>query len=114
MSEHMKKHLTNINIDGIIFCLPKEDKSAILKLIKSVSVETENPFADLEACLPKYSINLRGARKHLGMSQKQLSLKSGIDISNISKMENGERKIGVSIAKRLAEILKVSPKVFLI
>ncbi len=113
MSEATKKHHTNIVIDGKKFHIPKEQKKAILTLIKGVAEETDNPFEELERELPVYAISLRGARKKEGLSQKELSKKTGIDISNISKMENGERQIGEVIAKKLAKILKVSYKVFL-
>lgn len=56
---------------------------------------------------------LRGARAREGMTQKQLSEKTGIPTRHLSEMENGKRPIGKAMAKRLGEALGVGYKVFL-
>lgn len=48
---------------------------------------------------------LRAYRQKLGMSQKDLEMKSGISRHNISLMESGKRKIGLSVARQLAPVL---------
>lgn len=56
---------------------------------------------------------LRGARAREGLTQKQLSEKTGIPARHLSEMENGKRPIGKTMAKRLSEALGVGYKVFL-
>lgn len=113
MSVPMKKPLTNIKIDDQIFYISKDEKKAILTLLNGVSENCENPFEALEKLLPASAIKLRGARKRLGLSQLDLSKQTGISASNISKIENGERGIGIITAKKLSKALKISYKVFL-
>ena len=110
MSVLMKKHLTNITIDGMLFYVSKEHKKAITTIVSEMSVCDENPFAEIEAQLPVYSICLRGARYKEGFSQREVSKRTGIAVTNISKMENGQRKIGEKVAKKLARIYKVNYK----
>jgi len=107
MSVLMKKPLTNITIDGMLFYVSKEHKKAITTIVSEMSVSDENPFVEIEARLPSYSICLRGARHKEGFSQKEVSKRTGIAITNLSKMENGQRKIGEKLAKKLAKIYKV-------
>ena len=47
------------------------------------------------------------------MSQKRLSVVTGVSVQNISAMENGRRAIGKDVAKRFAEALHVDWRVFL-
>ena len=114
MSVHMKKHLTKICIDEHNFHIPVAQKKAILTLIKGLSEENKNPLEDLERTLPKYAIVLRGSRKKECLSQEDLCELTGIAVTNISKMENGQRKIGKTVAKKLGIALKINPKVFLV
>ena len=67
------------------------------------------PFKDQE--LP--GVFLCGARGREGLTQKQLSEKTGIPTRHISEMENGKRPIDKAMAKRLGEALGVGYKVFL-
>ena len=48
---------------------------------------------------------LQGARAQLGISQKQLSALSGIDQSDISKIERGAANPSISTLERLAKAL---------
>lgn len=61
----------------------------------------------------KAGIVLRGARHRENLSQKKLASLCGISQDNLSKMENGKRTIGASIAKRLAEALNIDAKLLL-
>lgn len=56
---------------------------------------------------------LAGARYREGLTQKQLSEKTGIRQAHISAMENGKRTIGKKAAKLLGAALNISWKVFL-
>lgn len=111
MSVLMKKPHTDILIDGEVFHVLKQHKQTLVTIIKTLSVE--DPFKNMEDKLPKYALSLRGARHKEGVSQKELSIMTGIAITNISKMENGQRKIGKTVAKKLAQALKVKYKIFL-
>ena len=62
---------------------------------------------------PEWAVCLRAARSKNSLSQRELSEKSGISITTISKYENGERKISVIQAKKLAKILKTNHNIFL-
>jgi transcriptional regulator with XRE-family HTH domain len=46
-------------------------------------------------------------RKALGLSRKELAVRSGIAYSTVSVVERGERKVRVSTASRLAKGLDI-------
>ena len=48
------------------------------------------------------------ARRGAGFTQLQFALKSGIDQSNLSKYERGERKISVYMLHKFAQALDLS------
>ena len=56
---------------------------------------------------------LSGARYREGMTQAQLSEKTGIPRRHISEMENGKRTIGRQNARRLGAALHVDPRLLL-
>lgn len=56
---------------------------------------------------------LQGTRYREGMTQVELSAKTGIPQRHISEMENGKRPIGKVNAKKLAEAMDVSYRIFL-
>jgi DNA-binding XRE family transcriptional regulator len=56
---------------------------------------------------------LRGSRHKEGITQKQLSERTGIPQRHISMMEHGKRPIGKEMAKRLGKALNIGFKVFL-
>ena len=62
---------------------------------------------------PEWAVCLRAARYKKSLSQKELSKKSQIPITAISKYENGEREISITQAKKLAKALSTNYKVFL-
>jgi len=53
---------------------------------------------------------LAGFRHREGMTQVELAEGSGIPRRHISEMENGKRPIGKANAKKLAEALKIDPR----
>jgi DNA-binding XRE family transcriptional regulator len=55
----------------------------------------------------KAGLVLRGARYRENMSQVQLAKKSGVNQTEISKIENGKRSVGEKVAKRLAKALNI-------
>jgi ribosome-binding protein aMBF1 (putative translation factor) len=60
--------------------------------------------AEYEALEPEFAIiqAMIDARKNSGLTQQQLSEKTGIDQSDISRIENGEANPSLRILKRLA------------
>ena len=56
---------------------------------------------------------LRNLREATGMTQKEISEKTGHRPSYISDLETGQRQIGRKTAKKLARIFNVSPAVFI-
>jgi len=110
----MKKHLTKVAIGKKEFILSQNDAQAILSLAESLDrtnryqdgVPAEVVFKQIAKDRPKGAIYLRGIRNRENMSQKELEKKSGIPLSNISKYENGTRKITESVAKKFAKIFK--------
>ena len=59
--------------------------------------------------LEVFAQNLRSARKAAGITQEQLALSAGLDMSNVSRYEAGAREPGVRVIFRLAAALDVPP-----
>jgi predicted transcriptional regulator len=55
-------------------------------------------------------ILLAGARYREGLTQQELSSRTGIQRRHISEMEGGKRPIGKSNARKLAGVLKIDPR----
>ena len=103
--------------EPMVFKLSGKNAKSILKLLAPYQEENSISWDALAATrIKKYSepgLALRGARVKEGLSQADLSKKTGIAQYNLSKMENGERPIGKSLAKRLSKILNVDYRIFL-
>jgi len=56
---------------------------------------------------------LRGLRNRDDLTQAELAKKTGMLQSHISEMENGNRSIGKTIAKKFAQVFNTDYKVFL-
>jgi plasmid maintenance system antidote protein VapI len=76
-------------------------------------VTVEDHFKKVYGNTPEGAVYLAGLRYREDLTQKELGELIGVDQSNISKMENGERPIGKNIAKRLVEVFKVDYRLFL-
>jgi len=77
------------------------------------SIPADEVFKDLDEKYTRPGVALRGARGKEGLSQGELAKKLDIPQGNLSKMENGKRPIGKSMAKRLSKILNIDYRVFL-
>lgn len=53
--------------------------------------------------------NLRAARKKLGLTQEQVAERSGVHVTEISRMEAGKRDPQVSTLLKLAKAVEVPP-----
>ncbi|HEY6761088.1 MAG TPA: helix-turn-helix transcriptional regulator [Baekduia sp.] len=56
-----------------------------------------------------FARNLRAARIAAGMTQEDLALATGLDMSNISRYEAGDREPRITMVAKLAAHLDVSP-----
>lgn len=76
------------------------------KIDVRVGVNT-NSLNNIEASTPEAQLKrfIHETRKSLHMSQRELSEKSGINQSNLSKIENGIINPSISTIKRLASSL---------
>ncbi len=63
--------------------------------------------------LAPFGENLRLLRKKTGLNQEQLATQAGLDRTYVSSVERGERNISLRNICRIAEALKVNPKVLL-
>lgn len=84
------------------------------QLVRNQEVEGSIPwreskhFKEIEDNPP--AAFLSGARYREGLTQVELSERSGIPRRHISEMENGKRPIGKTNARKLAEILHIDPR----
>ena len=53
--------------------------------------------------------NLRETRKQLGLTQEEVSQRSGVQAGEISRIESGKRDPQVSTVERLAKALDIPP-----
>ena len=53
--------------------------------------------------------NLRDARERLGLTQEQVSDRSGVQAGEVSRIERGKRDPKVSTLEKLAAALEVEP-----
>ena len=77
------------------------------ELLRNPEIKTE-----YEALEPEYNIiqALIDARKQQGITQKELSEKTGITQADISRIENGSRNPSLAMLKRLANGLGMTLK----
>ncbi len=117
MQAHMKKRPTEtieLRFIGPIVNMAR----AVEKLKPLGFVDTSDSVPWREA-YPGYSEAqllgkaLAGARCREGLTQVQLSEKTGIPQRHISEMENGKRPIGKEMAKRLGKALNIGYRAFL-
>lgn len=96
-----------------------EEKNSPLDQSKSQNKHSEKSIDWKEAANQVFgdrsstALNLRGLRNREGLTQAQLGQAIGVEQSNISKMERGERQIGAKIAKRIERTFKIDYRLFL-
>ena len=61
------------------------------------------------SAVSKLGRNLRAARAKLGMSQEQVSERSGVHATEVSRIESSKRDPRVSTVERLAKAVKMKP-----
>lgn len=80
---------------------------------KEISIDWKDAFKEAFGDIPTSAVSLKGMRNREGWTQVELGEKIGVSQANLSKMENGKRTIGKSIAKKLAGIFKTDYRLFL-
>lgn len=53
--------------------------------------------------------NLRAARKRLGITQEEVARRSGVHVTEVSRIEAGKRDPKVSTLERLAKAVEMEP-----
>ena len=104
MQAHTRKHRTDDY--NVRMPLSKENASKRSSNWRDAAKEV---FGDH----PSTALNLRGLRNREGLTQEQLGKAIGIEQSNISKMERGERQINAKTARKLEELFNVDYRLFL-
>ena len=84
-----------------------------LQELKNELMMDEAFRSEYEALQPEMDITraLMDARIQAGLTQKELSKKSGISQADISRLENGTRNPSLSLLKRLADAMNTTLKI---
>lgn len=114
----MKKLLTRVTIGTETLSIPTKEAKALLSLAKALDkiddewIPADVVLKEIAGKRPMGAVYLRGSRCKLGLSQKELAKMAGIHSGDISKYENGSRKITEPLAKKFAKALKTDHKRF--
>ena len=111
---HIETHIYGQGADYIINILKNKLPDLVVtdddeELITISSSDWYNEMA--EQMTPGTSLRVR--RENMGLTQTELSEKTGIAVPNISLMEAGKRVIGLRTARKLANALNCSIDNFL-
>ncbi|MFI5344162.1 MAG: helix-turn-helix transcriptional regulator [Chlamydiales bacterium] len=104
MLAHTSKHLTEERNSSHKISRRKDSKA---------STNWRDAAKEVFGDMPSTALNLRGLRNREGLTQAQLGEAIGVEQSNISKMERGERQIGAKIAKKLEKLFDIDYRLFL-
>lgn len=113
----MKKHTKHSNDilciqhAGVIYHFPK--KVAQKYIVAEDLINSDNIFADINKRYTKPGALLRGLRARERMTQIAMAQRIKVTQSDISQMENGTRKIGRTIAKRIEKLFGTNYRSFL-
>lgn len=114
MSNFLKKPLADITIDGKEFKIPRAKAEALLELVRGFHVSEELDFKVVykneNKSRTRGAIYLKGTRLKKGLSQKELGKLTGILGVNVSKYENGTRKITKKVSLKFANALNIDPE----
>ncbi len=104
--------------NNVTYAIPKAvAKQYVIKPKKSVhklgNVAADDVFAELDEKCTKAGALLRGLRARENLSQVEFAKKIKITQANLSKLENGKRAIGRTIAKRIEKAFNVNYRYFL-
>ncbi|EKD54953.1 MAG: XRE family plasmid maintenance system antidote protein [uncultured bacterium] len=118
MSAPMKKPPINqandiilIRHAGVVYQFPK--KIAAKYRVSGQSVNAASIFVNINKKYTKPGALLRGIRARENLTQIEMAKHIKVTQSDISQMENGTRKIGRTIAKRIQKLFDVDYRSFL-
>ncbi len=118
MSAHMKKHHTKYANDilciqhaGILYRFPM--KVAQKYVVTDDLVNADEVFTGLNKKYTRPGALLGGLRTREGLTQIAMARRIKVTQSDISQMENGTRKIGRKIAKRIEKLFGTDYRSFL-
>jgi DNA-binding XRE family transcriptional regulator len=120
----MKKPLTSktpilyITHEGNVYAIPFYIAQNYQVETQEAKLASENKSADevFSAINKKHSkagALLKGLRARENLSQIDFAKKISVTQANLSKMENGKRPIGKTVAKRIAAVFAVDYRYFL-
>lgn len=118
----MKKHHTK---SGMHYAILHSDNGRVYRIpvdiAKKYEYKSSAPpkklanelFTTIKQKYTKPGVLLRGTRHREGLTQEQMAKKLNITQADLSKMENGKRPIGKTIARRIEEVFGVDYHYFL-
>jgi len=121
MSGLAKKHHIEIRIgakDPKLFLVPKQKVKGIESLLAEYEIRgkkmipADEVFADLDKKYSKAGNVLAGFRLRDSLTQAELARKAGTSQPVIAAIETGSRKVGKSLAFKLAKVFKVDFRIF--
>ena len=62
----------------------------------------------MESAIDRFARNVAQARRQAGLTQEEVSARSGVHPTEVSRIEHGERDVRVSTVYRLAEALGIT------
>lgn len=98
---------------GVLYVFPKKIAEQYRVSGVATSKKADDVFASINKKYTKPGALLRGIRARENLTQIQLAKKIKVTQSDISQMENGTRKIGRVIAKRIEKLFSVDYRSFL-
>ena len=112
MQEAMKKPHTDDDIITLNLRVRRSNAGKVKQYVQLLEAD-DKPAYTVAEVFPEYmdkkpNIALRAYRTRESLTQKELSLKTGIPQHQISEMENCKRGIGKERARKLAQALNVS------
>ncbi len=112
-----KQHCSVLYVEdsGRVYHIPRNiaEKYEVYKPDKRHKASSEDVFTKLERKYTKPGVLLRGTRHRENLTQAQMAKRINVTQSDLSKMENGKRPIGKTIAKRIEEEFGINYRYFL-
>lgn len=123
MPAHMKKHHTEKQDKNYIhfsdgfntYAIPTKvaHKYIVENDDGDSAISSDDVFREINEKHTKAGALLKGVRAREGLNQNDFAEAIGVTQANLSKMENGKRRIGRTVAKRIEEAFNVNYKYFL-